>query len=106
MLQLHREVIVDMKEIAKNRFLVWLMWLIPIAMTGWWSVLIWTFVQIVLCDREEQRMIKERQDRAAKAKAKKEAEQRRLQHQIEVAEMFGKRYTIINGKEILVFEDD
>ena len=37
-----------MKDIRNNRFLVWLMWLVPIAMTGWWSVYVWTIVQIII----------------------------------------------------------
>lgn len=38
-----------MRDIFKNRFLVWLMWLVPIACTGWFSVYVWTLIQICLC---------------------------------------------------------
>ena len=41
----------------KNRALIWLMWLVPIAMTGWWSVIVWTVIQIILCYRYEQKEI-------------------------------------------------
>lgn len=57
-----------MKNIYKNRFLVWLMFLVPIAFTGWWSVIIWTMIQIVLCadqiekQTEFQKPVRERKD--------------------------------------------
>lgn len=38
-----------MKDICRNRFLVWLMFLVPITFTGWWSAIVWTVVQLVLC---------------------------------------------------------
>ena len=41
-----------MKDIEKNRFLVWLMYLIPIALTGGFSIIVWTVVQIFLCNKE------------------------------------------------------
>ena len=41
-----------MKDIKKERFTVWLMFLIPIAFTGWWSVIVWTMVQIALCNNQ------------------------------------------------------
>ena len=37
-----------MKDIGKNRFLVWLMYAIPIACTGLFSLCIWTWIQIAL----------------------------------------------------------
>lgn len=40
--------------IIKERFLVWLMWLIPIACTGWFSVAIWTGIQIALCNSQKK----------------------------------------------------
>ena len=57
-----------MKDIKKNRFLIWLMWLIPIACTGWFSVWLWTFAQIFLYKKEQnecqrlQKPIKEREE--------------------------------------------
>lgn len=44
-----------MKDIYKNRFLVWLMWLFPIAATGWLSITIWTIIQIVICYQETEK---------------------------------------------------
>lgn len=44
-----------MKNNCKNRFLVWLMFLVPIAITGWWSAIVWTVIQIVLYYREEDK---------------------------------------------------
>lgn len=57
-----------MNYIKKNRFLVWLMWLIPIACTGWVGVVTWTVIQICLANDEEKHCkelkipVKERDD--------------------------------------------
>ena len=92
-----------MKDIRGNRFLVWLMWLVPIAMTGWWSVFIWTAVQIVLCDKEEKRRVEHRKVVEEKAKERKEQHDKRIQRQIELAEEWGKHWVIING-EVKMFD--
>lgn len=41
-----------MKGIKTNRFLVWLMWAIPIACTGFFGIIIWAVVQMCLCKKE------------------------------------------------------
>lgn len=47
----------DYSYVYKNRFIIWLMWLVPIACTGWISVIAWTIVQIMMCNSkiEEQK---------------------------------------------------
>ena len=55
-----------MKNIYENRFLVWLMWLVPIACTGWLSVIIWTIIQAGILgwqsssEKEFKKPVKER----------------------------------------------
>ena len=44
------------EDIYKERFLVWLMFLLPIACTGWVGIAVWTGVQIaILNDQLEKR---------------------------------------------------
>lgn len=44
-----------MKKYNENRFLVWLMWIIPIACTGWFGICIWTMIQVLMCCKESDR---------------------------------------------------
>lgn len=46
-----------MKDIYVNRFLVWLMFLVPIFLTGWWSVIVWTIIQLCLVAKEEDEYV-------------------------------------------------
>lgn len=41
--------------IFKNRFLTWLMWIAPIACTGWHSALAWTLIQLFIYNKEMER---------------------------------------------------
>lgn len=43
-----------MKDIEKNRFLVWLMWMPVIAITGWFSLFVWTVIQVYICFAESK----------------------------------------------------
>ena len=45
-----------MRHTRENRFLIWLKWSIPIALTGWWSLVVWTAIQLALCHREEEKI--------------------------------------------------
>lgn len=45
--ELKKEYEIDTDYIAEQKFLIWLMWLVPIACTGWFSVVVWTIVQVV-----------------------------------------------------------
>lgn len=92
-----------MKSICKNRFLVWLMYLIPIAFTGWFSVIIWTVIQLVLCDRQVERRKECKVVRTEKRSVEKEQKEKRMQEQIEHAKKLGKSYMIVNG-EVYTFE--
>ena len=49
-----------MKDIEKNRFFVWLMYLVPITLTGWTSVIAWTVIQIMLCKKEKENRIEKK----------------------------------------------
>lgn len=37
-----------MKSMFKNRFIVWMMWLLPISLTGIVGIIIWTTIQIMI----------------------------------------------------------
>lgn len=41
--------------IFRERFLVWLMWLVPIACTGWISIVAWTVVQIMMYNSQVEK---------------------------------------------------
>ena len=44
-----------MKDIKFNRFLVWLLFVPVIAITGWFSLFVWTLIQIFMyCIESEQ----------------------------------------------------
>lgn len=78
------------------------MWLLPIACTGWFSVFVWTIIQIVLLFRDEKCMQEvERKVRIDNAK-RKEAEKEEIQRQIKIAKMAGYNYAIRNGKVIFI----
>ena len=49
-----------MKDIFKNRFLTWLMWIIPISFLGLPWALIWTVIQIFLYKSEIDRQKKKK----------------------------------------------
>lgn len=57
-----------MKDIKFNRILVWLIFVPAIAVTGWFSLFVWTLVQIFMycieCDKQEERSkpLRERRD--------------------------------------------
>lgn len=42
-------------SIFRERFLVWLMWLVPIACTGWISIVAWTVVQIMMYNSQVEK---------------------------------------------------
>ena len=92
-----------MKDIRQNRFLVWIMWLAPIAMTGWWSVFVWTAIQIVLCDKQEKRRVEHVKQNEEKLTKEKELKEREIQRKIALAEEWGKHYVVING-EVKMFD--
>ena len=92
-----------MKEIEKNRFLVWLMFLVPIAFTGWWSVMIWTMIQILLCsnqtENQKERKRIEKKEREEVIQLKEE----KRQEQIELDRKIGNKFTVIDG-EVYIFD--
>ncbi len=87
-----------MKDIKTNRFLVWLMWLVPIACTGWLSVIIWTVIQLILCDKESEKERECEIIREHRKEIQKKKQEENIQYQIELAKQFGKKYYIIDGK--------
>ena len=46
----------EIKDIATNRILVWLMWLVPIGCTGWLSVIVWTIIQVYIYNSEIEKL--------------------------------------------------
>ena len=92
-----------MKRIYKNRFLVWLMFLVPITFTGWSSVIIWTVIQLALCEsqyekqKEYEAIEKERRIKNEKIKEKNK------QDQIKRARELKLEYAVIDG-EVYLFE--
>ena len=47
-----------MKDIEKNRFLIWLMWVFIIGITGPGAVIIWTMYQWFCCQNEKETYVK------------------------------------------------
>lgn len=87
-----------MKDIYMERFLVWLMWLVPIALTGWGSVIVWTAIQLILCCRDEERRERNQKNERERIKKKKELEDENIKRQIALAEEWGKDWMVINGE--------
>lgn len=87
-----------MKDIKKNRFLVWLMYAVPIACTGWFSLCIWTVVQIMMCCAEQEKRKECNVIKSKRQRIEKEEADKKVQQQVELAKQFGKKYYIVDGK--------
>lgn len=75
------------EKIYKNRFLVWVMFALPILCTGWFSLMVWTLVQLYLLDKDiieyDAYKERERKEWEERMKRKKTANTRYLKKEIQ-----------------------
>ena len=84
-----------MNENQKNRFGIWLLGVIPIACTGWFSVCVWSMIQLYLYFRENKNEIHRKDIREKKSIQARQTKNDRLYTKIEEAKEFGYDYEII-----------